>query len=597
MELNYKEMIKALNAIEDERRIPESVVIEALKEAMCKAYKKDAELSDINVEAEINEKNSTIDIYQIYNVVENVEDDELEMSLEDAREYKEDAVLGDMVRRKVEITTMSRAAATLARNVMRQKIREAEKVAVYNEYIDQLNEMVLGIVESVKDKFTLVNLGKTVAMMPRSAELPGERLVEGQKLRVVITEVNKDTKGSQVLVSRADPMLVKRLFEKEVPEIFQGIVEIKAIAREAGERTKMAVMSHNDEIDPIGACIGQRGNRVQEIIEELHGEKIDIFLWNDDITQLVKNALAPAEVEAVLPGDDDKSLLVIVNEDQLSLAIGKKGKNARLAVKLCNRKIDIKTRAELEEMGKDFDTLLAEAEIRREEMRRERERREIERLEAEARAAEEKRLKAAEELIRKANENGPAAETEEEIIPEEMREAVKEKIRTDMAMLPEETPAEPAAVETPAEPETPAVEEPVTEEPEQPEETLAEPETPAVEETPAAEPKNKRIKADLEEIAAKNEYVSVFEKLADTSKPKTPEKPKRKKRKGDDDEFKTRNKILEQQLRKDISVDIKPVYTEEELEEIERQQLEEEESKYDIDYDEYEDYYDDEEMM
>ncbi|MBR2594781.1 MAG: transcription termination/antitermination protein NusA [Solobacterium sp.] len=595
--MNYKEMIKALNAIEDERRIPESVVIEALKEAMCKAYKKDAELSDINVEAEINEKNSTIDIYQIYNVVENVEDDELEMSLEDAREYKEDAVLGDMVRRKVEITTMSRAAATLARNVMRQKIREAEKVAVYNEYIDQLNEMVLGIVESVKDKFTLVNLGKTVAMMPRSAELPGERLVEGQKLRVVITEVNKDTKGSQVLVSRADPMLVKRLFEKEVPEIFQGIVEIKAIAREAGERTKMAVMSHNDEIDPIGACIGQRGNRVQEIIEELHGEKIDIFLWNDDITQLVKNALAPAEVEAVLPGDDDKSLLVIVNEDQLSLAIGKKGKNARLAVKLCNRKIDIKTRAELEEMGKDFDTLLAEAEIRREEMRRERERREIERLEAEARAAEEKRLKAAEELIRKANENGPAAETEEEIIPEEMREAVKEKIRTDMAMLPEETPAEPAAVETPAEPETPAVEEPVTEEPEQPEETLAEPETPAVEETPAAEPKNKRIKADLEEIAAKNEYVSVFEKLADTSKPKTPEKPKRKKRKGDDDEFKTRNKILEQQLRKDISVDIKPVYTEEELEEIERQQLEEEESKYDIDYDEYEDYYDDEEMM
>ena len=596
MELNYKEMIKALNAIEDERRIPESVVIDALKEAMCKAYKKDAELSDINVEAEINEKNSTIDIFQLYNVVENVEDDELEMSPEEAREYKEDVVLGDVVRRKVEITSMSRAAATLARNVMRQKIREAEKVAVYNEYIDQLHEMVLGIVESVKDKFTLVNLGKTVAMMPKSAELPGERLLEGQKLRVVITEVNKDTKGSQVLVSRADPMLVKRLFEKEVPEIFQGIVEIKAIAREAGERTKMAVMSHNDEIDPIGACIGQRGNRVQEIIEELHGEKIDIFLWNDDITQLVKNALAPAEVEAVLPGDDDKSLLVIVNEDQLSLAIGKKGKNARLAVKLCNRKIDIKTRAELEEMGKDFDTLLAEAEIRREEMRRERERREIERLEAEARAAEEKRLKAAEELIRKANENSPAAETEEDIIPEEMREAVKEKIRTDMAMMPEETPAETIpAVETPAAEEVPAVEETPAEEPVQPEVT-AEPETPA-EPEPAAEPKKQRIKADLEEIAAKNEYVSVFEKLADTSKPKTPEKPKRKKRKGDDDEFKTRNKILEQQLRKDINVDIKPVYTEEELEEIERQQLEEEESQYDIDYDEYEDYYDDEGMM
>ncbi len=600
MELKYKDMIKALNAIEDERKIPEAVIIDALKEAMAKAYKKDAELTDIIVESEINDKAGTIDIYQLYTVVEDVEDDELEISLEDARELKPDAVLGDMIRRKVEITTMSRAAASLARNVMRQKIREAEKITVYSEYIDQLNEMVIGIVESVKDKFTLVNLGRTVAMMPKSGQIPGERLYEGDKLRVVITEVNKDTKGSQVLVSRSDPMLVRRLFEKEVPEIYQGVVEIKAIAREAGERTKMAVMSHNDEIDPIGACIGQRGARVQEIIEELHGEKIDIFLWSDDITQLVKNALAPAEVEAVLPGEDERSLLVVVADDQLSLAIGRKGKNARLAVKLCNRKIDIKTRAELEELGYDYDDLLAKAEIRRVEMLKEIERREIERMEAEARAAEEKRQAAVALLAQQKAENGTAEEEPEELIPEEMREAVKAKIRTEFDMKPEEAeepevPAEEPAAEEPAE--TPAeepaqepAEEPAAEEPEaeEPAETPAE--TPA-EETVETKPRHRH--ADLEAIAQKHDYVSAFEKLADTSKPKQQTPAKRRKRKGDDDDIKVRNKVLEAQLRKDLdNSSLKPVYTDEELEEIERQQLEEEESQYDIDYDDYEDYYD-----
>ena len=604
MELKYKDMIKALNSIEDERKIPESVVLDALKEAMAKAYKKDAELSDINVEAEINDKKQTIDIFQIYNIVEEVEDDELEISLEDARELQKDAELGGTIRRKVEITEMSRAAATLARNVMRQKIREAEKVAVYNEYIDQKDEMVLGIVESVKDKFTLVNLGKTVAMMPRSAEIPGERLVEGQRLRVVITEVNKDTKGSQVLVSRADPMLVRRLFEKEVPEIFQGTIEIKAIAREAGERTKMAVLSHNPDVDPIGACIGQRGARVQEIIDELHGEKIDIFQWNDDITQLVKNALAPADIKAVLPGDDDRSLLVIVDNDQLSLAIGKRGKNARLAVKLTNHKIDIKTRAELEEMGKDYDELAAKAEIRKEQMRLERERLERERQEAEARAAEEKRLAQLAE-IQKAKANEPVSDEPEELIPEEMQEAVVEKIHTEFAMKSEEEEAE---AETPAvesaEPET--VEEPVeepeeitAEEPESAEEEVQEEEAPA-ETEPEEQPvkTSSRSHANLEEMASKNDYVSVFEKFAGSSKPKTSDKPKRRKRKSDEDEFKTRNKDLEAQLKKDVNPDFKPVYTQEELDEIEYLQELEEESQYDIDYDEYEDYYrDDEENM
>ena len=581
MKLKYKDLIKALNAIEDERRVPEEVVLEALKEAMSKAYKKDAELSDISVETEINEKRGTIDIYQLYTVTneEDIEDDELQMSLEDAREINPDAQIGDTVRREVEISTMSRAAATLARNVIRQKIREAEKVSVYNEYINQLNEMVLGIVESVKDKFVLVNLGKTVAMMPKSNQIPNERLTEGQKLRVVITEVNKESKGPQVLVSRSSEMLVKRLFEKEVPEIYQGVVEIKAIARDAGERTKMAVVSHNEEIDPIGACIGQRGGRVQEIIEELHGEKIDIFLWSEDITQLVKNALAPAAIEAVLPDDEGKGLLVIVNDDQLSLAIGRKGKNARLAVKLCDKKIDIKTRGEIEEMGKDYDELIARAAEQHAEYEKELARKREERKLAEAKADEEKRQAAVAELIK--NRSEEASEEPEDLMPEEMKEVVKDKIRTEMAFAEED---HDDSTETLAAEEVAAA----------PIEKVEEVEETVTEEKTAEEAKPKRKKADLEAIAQKNDYVSAFEKFANTSKPKQ-EKPKRKKRKSDDEDIKVRNKDLANQLRKDLDTsNVKPVYTDEELEEIERQEMLEEESQYDIDYDEYEDYYNDE---
>ncbi len=587
MKLKYKDLIKALTAIEDERNVPESVILEALKEAMSKAYKKDAELSDISVETEINEKKGTIDIYQLYTVVneEDIEDDELQMSLEDARAIDKNAQLGDTVRREVEISTMSRAAATLARNVIRQKIREAEKVAIYNEYIDQKDEMVLGIVESVKENFTLVNLGKTIAIMKKPGQIPGERLVEGQKLRVVITDVNIESKGSsQVVVSRSAEMLVKRLFEKEVPEIYQGVVEIKAIARDAGERTKMAVVSHNEEIDPIGACIGQRGARVQEIIEELHGEKIDIFLWSEDITQLVKNALAPAVVEAVLPDEDGKGLLVIVSDDQLSLAIGRKGKNARLAVKLCDKKIDIKTRGELEEMGKDYDALIAKAEELHAEYEKELAKKREERKQAEAKADEEKRKAAVAELIK----NRPATEEadDEDLMPEEMKEVVKDKIYTEMAF--KEDDHEEETVEAPVL--TEVVEETVEETVEEPVEEVKE----EVSEEEVVEAKPKRKKADLEAIAQKNDYVSAFEKFANTSKPKQ-DKPKRKKRKSDDDEIKVRNKDLASQLRKDLDTsNVKPVYTEEELEEIERQEMLEEESQYDIDYDEYEDYYNEE---
>lgn len=597
MELKYKDMIKALGSIEEEHNISQEIVTDALCEALAKAYKKEAELQDIDVFAKVNTKTKTIDLFQNYKVVENVEDDELEISLADAKELDPSAEIDSIVSRQIEMPSFSRASATLTRNVMRQKIREAEKVAVYNEYIDQLHEMVLGVVESVKDKFTLVNIGRTTAVMPRFQEIPQERLVEGQQLRVVITNVSKDTKGSQVTVSRADPMLVKRLFEKEVPEIYNGVVEIKAIARDAGDRTKMAVVSHNPDVDPIGACIGPRGQRVQEIINELKGEKIDIFQWSDDITELVRNALAPAEIEAVLPGHDERSLVVVVDPDQLSLAIGKRGKNARLAVKLTDRKIDIKTREELEEAGYDYEEMLKEAEIRKEAYRKEAAQREIERMEAEAKAAEEKRIAALQALEEKKSSDMQVEMEEDGFIPEEMQEAVSEKIITDMAM--EAAEEKPAEEEQPEEVQEETVEEAAPEEIETVEEDdSAETETESLEGEKKTPVKHRH--ADLESMAEKNTYVSKFEKLTDTTRPKQ-EKSRKKKRKTDsDDNYKVDNKELERIVKERLAAtEQKPLYTEEELEEIEAERRREEERELGIDDDyddEYDDYYEDEDQ-
>lgn len=593
MELNYKNMLKALALVEDEKNISEEVILDALKEAMAKAYKKNAELQDIDVVAEINEKKKTIDLYQNYTVVasdDDVEDDELEIGLAEAKAYDANAEVGGIIRRPVEMTDMSRAAVSIAKNVLRQKIREAEKVSVYNEYIDKKDDMVLGEVESVKDKFVLVNLGKATALMPRSAQIPNERLREGQQIRVVIKEVNKETKGSQVLVSRADPMLVKRLFEKEVPEIYDGTVEIKAIAREVGDRTKMAVISHNPDVDPIGACIGPKGQRVQRIIEELKGEKIDIFTYSDDLTELVKNALAPASVIAVIPQSDAHNLLVIVEEDQLSLAIGKRGKNARLAVKLINRNIDIKTRRDIEDMGMDYDALIEEAEARREEIRRENLRRENQRKIEEAKAKAEERIA---EGHRKLEALGGKAEAEDDdFIPDEMMEGLDDRVYESIDLSTNEEGKEEEPViqeieevsETEEEPAVEVVEEETEEDTEE-----------VFEETMEKKPESRKH-ANLEEMAANNTYVSRFEKLADTSKPKQDTKFRKKNRKKDEESpYKVSNKELEKALKDKLAANkaaAKPIYTEEELAEIEAQQEAEEEREYDIDYDEYEDFYD-----
>ena len=537
--MDFKAIYRAMNQLEDNRKISKEIVVEALKEAMAKAYRKHIDIPDVQVRVDINEKSGEMKLYQLYTVVEEVEDDELEISLEEVKRLGLNLELGQQHEIQKPIDDLGRAAALLAKNVMKQKIREAEKQAVYDEYIDLLDEMVIGLVESVEEKFVVVNLGKTMALMPRAAQIPGEVYREGQNIRVVITECNKETKGAQVLVSRADAKLVKRLFEREVPEIYEGVVEIKAIAREAGERCKMAVYSSDPNVDPIGACIGPRGARVSAIIEELHGEKIDIFEWSENVQELIKNALAPAQVLGVIPSADKKSLLVIVEDNQLSLAIGKKGKNARLAVKLTGKKIDIKTRTDVEESGIDWKMAMIEF------------------------AAEQKRQAREKAAAKMMEEMAAKAEEVEETV-EDTIDTVEEKIEAVVEAVEEKVEA---VVET------------VKETVEAVVETVKE----AVQ--PKEDAEEKRVKKP---VVKKDTYVSKFEKIFDNKPSQTESAPKRRKNKQDED-----RKLRPAELKKDKDYEFKPIYSEEELEEIKRnEEVDEYEFYDDIDYDEFDEFYD-----
>ena len=537
--MKLKDFMKAMQAIESDRKLSQEVVLEALQEALAKAYRKHIEIPDALVRVAVDEK-GTIKVYQQRLVVENVEDDELEISLEDAKRVNQSFELNDLVEEEIDITEFGRAAVILAKNVMKQKIREAEKMVVYEEYCDKVDEMVIGTIESVEEKFCIVNIGKTMALMPRNQQIPNEVYTEGERIRVVIVEVNKETKGAQVLVSRGDATLVKRLFEKEVPEIFNGVIEIKAIAREAGERTKMAVYSHNPNIDPIGACIGPRGQRVQVIINELGGEKIDIFEWSEDVTELIKNALSPAEVLAVIPSEERKGgLLVVVPDTQLSLAIGKRGKNARLAVKLTGSKIDIKAESDVVAAGIDYKAIAAK---QHEEFLAAQEA-------AKAEAQKEKYEENEQECIT-LEEANVIFENTEDIAVEETCEVVEE-----------------VAVE-----EVHEVEEKVESDLEQ-----------------AARIAKAKQRQEGLNIKEKQEFTSKFESLADASTKVEEKTTKPRFKKEDKDE---RRKPTFELNKQDYGM--KPIYSKEELEEIERAQREEEENGWindEIDFDEYDKYY------
>lgn len=554
--MKLKMFMDAMQAIENDRKLTKEIVVSALEEALIKAYRKHIEIPDALVRVDISEKTGAIRVFQERQVVENVEDDEMEISLEDAQRINKDYQLGDLVDEEVNIQEFGRAAVVLAKNVMKQKIREAEKQIVYEEYCDKVEEMITGTIETVEEKFCIVNIGKTLAMMPKNQQMPNEKYREGERIRVVIIEVNKETKGAQVLVSRADATLVKRLFEKEVPEIYQGIIEIKAIAREAGERTKMAVYSHNENVDPIGACIGPRGQRVQVVIDELHGEKIDIFEWSEDVSELIKNALSPAEVLGVIPSEEKKGgLLVIVPDHQLSLAIGKRGKNARLAVKLTGRKIDIKAESEVNEAGIDWRGIAA---AQHEEF---------------LRRQEEERARRQQELFASSNEDNEIASVEDADFDYNDEPAEEEN----MPQSEEQAQPEAAAAPVEAAPEKP-----------QPKEERASDDFEEAARIAKAKQKEKGI--DLRE---KQEYTSKFEALADASASHTadnrPSRPSRKKNERDEEK---RRPTFDPS---NLEYEFKPIYTEEELAEIERQEEEERENDWinnDIDFDEYDKYYD-----
>lgn len=337
-----REFIEAIDALEKEKDISKDILIEAIESALVSAYKKNYGTSQ-NVRVNIDREEGDIDVFMRKDVVEEVEDDMVEISLEEALEIDPRYEAGDVVEYQVTPRDFGRIAAQTAKQVVVQRIREAERGMIFDDYITRQGEIITGTVQRISNETIFVNMGKAEGILAATERVPGEKYDINDRIKVYIMDVKKTTKGPQVFLSRSHPGLVKRLFELEVPEIEDGTVEIKSIAREAGSRTKIAVYTQDDNVDPVGACVGTRGSRVQSIVDELFGEKIDIITWSDDPEILISNVLSPAKVEKVIIDEDEKAATVIVPDYQLSLAIGKEGQNVRLAAKLCGWKIDIKS--------------------------------------------------------------------------------------------------------------------------------------------------------------------------------------------------------------------------------------------------------------
>ncbi|MGH2065678.1 transcription termination factor NusA [Aerococcus sp. L_4] len=342
-----KEMLRAFEALEDEKGISQEVILETLEAALVSAYKRNYQQAQ-NVEVNFDVKKGSIKVFAVKEVVDLVMDSQLEVSLEDAHHLNSAYEIGDKIKFEVTPKDFGRIAAQTAKQVIMQRVREAERSIIYNEYIDYEDDILTGIVERQDRRYVYVSLGKIEAVIPPEGQIPNETFQPHERVQVYVERVENTTKGPQVYVSRSHTSLLKRLFEQEVPEIFDGTVEIKAIAREAGDRSKVAVVSNDANIDAVGTCVGPRGSRVQRIVDELKGENMDIVQWSDDMATFISNALNPADVLSVhfVPGET--SCVVVVPENHLSLAIGKRGQNARLAAKLTNHKIDIKSEADFE---------------------------------------------------------------------------------------------------------------------------------------------------------------------------------------------------------------------------------------------------------
>ncbi len=344
------DLLDALTALEKQKGISRDVLLEAIEAALVTAYKRNFNQAQ-NVRVDMNADIGSMKVLARKDVVEEVEDERLQISIEDAQRVNPAYEIGDILEEEVTPKDFGRIAAQTAKQVVTQRVREAERGMIYDEYVDREEDIVNGIVERTDPRNLYVSLGKVEAVLPLSEQIQAENYKPHDRIKVFITKVERTSRGPQVFVSRTHPGLLRRLFELEVPEIYEGIVEIKTIAREAGDRSKISVHTTHEDVDPIGSCVGARGARVQSISTELNDEKIDIVEWSEDPVVFVANALSPSQVLDVQVNEEERSTVVVVPDYQLSLAIGKRGQNARLAAKLTGWKIDIKSEEDARELG------------------------------------------------------------------------------------------------------------------------------------------------------------------------------------------------------------------------------------------------------
>ena len=365
-----EEFVGALKELIKEKGISEELLFTTIQDAMVAAYKKNyanVNTNAQNVKVNMDRETGEIHVYAQKTVVDEVYDDVTEISLEDAKELSPRNEVDDVINIEVTPKNFGRVAAQLAKQVVTQRIKEAERNIIYDEYKEKEFDIITGIILRKDKGIVFVNLGKLEGIIGPNEQIPNEEYNFNERLKLYIVEVKNGTKGPQIHVSRTHPGLVKRLFELEVPEIFEGVVEIKNISREAGSRSKIAVYSNNEEVDPMGACVGPKGVRVQSIVNELKNEKIDIIKWSKDPVEFIANSLSPAKVLEVVVNEDNKTCKVVVDDNQLSLAIGKEGQNVRLAAKLTNWKIDIKSKSQKDAQDAEDERILnTEVEIENE---------------------------------------------------------------------------------------------------------------------------------------------------------------------------------------------------------------------------------------
>ena len=361
--IDSTELILAMEELEKESGIQKEYLLESIETALVTAYKKNFECEDENVKITMDKETGEIHVYMQKEIVKEVENEKTQMSLEEAKAIDKKYKVGDIYEKELVPKNFGRIAAQTAKQVIIQKIREASREFLYNEFNDRIGEIVSGIVQKADGGVVIVDLGRLEGVMTLKEQIPTEKYHVNDKIRACIVDVERGLKGStQVMISRACNDFVRKLFELEIPEIYEGLIEIKSVSRDPGNRCKVAVYSQNPNIDPVGSCVGQKGIRIQNIINELNGEKIDVIEWNEDPAIYISSALLPAQVMAVDIKDEEHFAQVIVPDDQLSLAIGKAGQNARLAARLTGWKIDIKSESQFREMIKKMQNEAEEKE-------------------------------------------------------------------------------------------------------------------------------------------------------------------------------------------------------------------------------------------